>query len=134
GPGLLDGARKQTNGGVCLQPGEVVVVLLLEALDQFTALVAFIVDVADTDIFHAIQPAFAHGGGRALQHGVIGVEVGVESGRTGGADQQGKVGAPVTGDDGVSAGGDDLRNVRREILHFTDGVEIIAHDFDVRAL
>src|SRR5690606_8861565 len=125
GAGLLDCLGQQGDGGIGLQPGQVIVVLLLEAVDVLAAPVALVVDVADADVLHAIKPAFAHGRGGALKDGVIGVKVGVQARGVGGADQQREVRPPVAGDDGVGPRSNDLGDIGRDVVHFADGVQVV---------
>ena len=134
GLGFLEGFGEHRDPGVGGHRVVVVVVLLAEALNDVRTDELLVVRVP---VAHEPDLVFARGshrGGHASGAGIVGVEVGVESGVLGCLDQQREVAAPVAGDDGVRARGLHFGNVGREVLHLRERVQVLADDLDVGAL
>ena len=66
--------------------------------------------------------------------GVIGIHRQFQAGIVHRLDQQGQIGAPVAGDDGVCAGLLDFRYVRSKVLDLAQWMQVVSHNLHIRAL
>ena len=98
----------------------------IELRQRVVVIFAHLLDDADA--------VLADGARRAQRAAVVGVPVHLEPGVLAGLDQQQHVVAPVAGDHRVRARGLDLGDVRREVLHLLQRVQLVADDLDVGAL
>ena len=138
-PGALDRFREHVHLRVHAQVIERQVlgraaVFLVPLVGEFFGLVRHDVAVPLGDLLHLAFTRVADRRQRAEAAAVVGIERRGEAGVLGRLDQQRHVVAPVAGDDGVGVGLLHLRDVRSEILHLRERVQVVAHDLDVRAL
>ena len=112
----------------------VVVELRFELAHQLGCFTAHVV-VAIADKVDATSGVGAQRRGRAGHLRVVGVELDVvHAGVVRRLHQQREVRAPVAGDHGVGARGLDLRDIRREVAHLGQRVQVIADDLHIGAL